>query len=363
MRIMEIVSGAGMNGAIQHCLLLSRELARRGNAVTVVCHPESWIARQLAADPVEQVASDLHRWPPDELRRVARIVRERGIEVMHTHMSRAHFFGVLLRWLTGIPSVATAHSRLIQLHWMFNDLVIAVSEATRRYHCSHNLVRPRRTVTIPNFIDDRRVARVPADARARVRASLGIGDDCLLAGAVGAATPRKGLLYLVRALPAILAAVPQARLAIVGGAVDAAYVAAVQAEAARLGVDSKILWTGHRDDVDHFMAAMDLCVLASLEEGFPLTILEAMAAGLPVVATAVGGVPECVVPGQTGLLVPPADPGALAEAIVELLRDPARCRRLGCAGRDRVRNHFSTDGQVAAIEAAVRRVASRRRAA
>ena len=165
MNIMEIISGTRVNGAILHCLLLSRELARRGNRITLVCRPGSWIGERAAEDGIEVVRSDLHRWPVNELRRLAGIVRQRKIDVIHTHTSRSNFFGVLLRWFSGAPSVATAHSRHLQLHWMFNDRVIAVSEATRHYHRAQNFVRASRIETIHNFIDYPRLLAVPSDAR------------------------------------------------------------------------------------------------------------------------------------------------------------------------------------------------------
>ncbi len=357
MNIMEITSGTEINGAVQHCYLLCRELARRGNRVTLVCRPGAWIGDQFNDGSLEVVRSDLHRIPFDELRRVAALVRERRIEVVHTHMSRAHFFGVLLRWFSGAPCAATAHSRYFQVHWMLNDLVIAVSEATRQFHRRWNLVRAGRIETIHNFIDAEGLLPVAEHARAEVRAEWGVEPSCPLVGAVGNVVPRKGLIYLVRALPRILAVVPNARLAIVGREISASYVAQLKAAAHELGVASRIVWAGHRTDVRRVLAALDLCVLASLEESLPLTILEAMAAGLPIVATAVGGVPECIRPGETGLLVRPADSRALAEAIVALLSDPATCRALGRSGAVRVREQFSPQGQTARIEAALARIA------
>ena len=94
------------------------------------------------------------------------------------------------------------------------------------------------------------------------------------------------------------------------------------------------------------LAALDVFALASLEENLPMVILEAMALGLPAVATAVGGIPECVVSGETGLLVPPADPQAMAAAVAGLLADPVRCRRLGEAARRKVQESFSLEGQI-----------------
>ncbi|MGO8688844.1 MAG: glycosyltransferase family 4 protein [Thermoguttaceae bacterium] len=355
MNIMEIVSGTRVNGAILHCLLLSRELARRGHAVTLVCLPGAWIGGQAAGNGIDVVRSDLHRWPTDELRRIAQLVRQRRIDVIHTHISRAHFFGILLRWFSGAPSVATAHSRHIQLHWMFNDRVIAVSEATRRYQRMHNFVRAGRIETIHNFIDYGRLAAVPPEARQRVRRSLGIGAEAPLLGIVGNVIPRKGLLYLVRALPEILAAAPTARLLVVGGEDRGGYAGRVRAAAQQCGASAAIIWTGHRSDIDELLAALDLYVLPSLEESLPLSVLEAMAAGLPVVAAAVGGIPECVVAGETGLLVPPAQSAPLAQAIVELLGNPERRRRFGEAGRRRVQERFTAESQAPSIEAAFAR--------
>jgi glycosyltransferase involved in cell wall biosynthesis len=360
MKTMQITSDWTPRGVSTHCMMLIRELVARGHDVTLVHRPGAWIAKKMQSDPVEMIESDLHRWPTDELRRITTIAKDRGVDVIHTHMSRAHFFGVLLRWFSAIPCVATAHSRHFQLHWMFNDLVIAVSEATRRYHRRYNFVRGNRIVTIHNFIDYRQLPVVTPDARRRVRASLGVDESYRLIGAIGAICRKKGQLYLVRALPRVLTAEPNARLLIVGGVRDHRYLRRVKATARQLNVGSKIIWAGHRDDVHEILAALDLCALASLEESLPMVVVEAMAAGLLVVATAVGGLPECVLANETGILVPPADDCALAEAIIPLLADPDRCRQLGQAGRRRVKQCFSTDSQVTLIEAAYDRVISRR---
>jgi glycosyltransferase involved in cell wall biosynthesis len=119
-----------------------------------------------------------------------------------------------------------------------------------------------------------------------------------------------------------------------------AYLDALERQASQLGVRDRVRFLGRRDDVPALLAAADALVLPSWQEGLPLVVLEAMAAGVPVVATSVGGTPEAVVDGETGLLVPPRDVPALTAAIDTLLDDPERARRLGEAGRRRVRERF-----------------------
>jgi glycosyltransferase involved in cell wall biosynthesis len=192
-----------------------------------------------------------------------------------------------------------------------------------------------------------------------MRASLGVPANALLLGIVGTILPGKGHVYLIRALPKILSAAANVRLVVVGAQESAEHGESLRQEAERLGVESKITWIGHRSDVSDFMSALDVCVVASLQENLPQVVLEAMAARVPVVATSVGGIPECVLPGETGALVPPRDSSALAEAIVGLLRDSELRRALGSTGRRRVQEHFSPDSQVPLIEAALARVVRR----
>ncbi len=360
MKIMQITSGLDMNGATTHCLLLARELKQRGHEIVFLCRPNSWIRERASAEGFEAVESDLHRWPADELRRISTYVQSRGVDVVHTHMSRAHAFGVLLRWKSGVPCVATAHSCLVQFHWMFNDLVIAVSDKARRFHESYNLVQPHRIRTIRKFIDDQHIHRLPDHERREIRQSFGVGDQNLLLGAVGTVLPKKGQLHLIRALPQLLEQVPNAKLLVVGDLGPADYVSKVKGEAKALGVDSKIIWAGGRNDVSRIVPAMDVSVLASLEEDFPLAILEAMAASVPVVATDVGGVAECVSVRETGLLVPPGDSDALARALASLAASPQTREAMGEAGRRRLLRSFSTRSQTNEVEKALSSVVHRR---
>lgn len=360
MRIMQITSGLTVNGATTHSLLVGRELATRGHDVVFLCRPDSWIGQEAASEGFDVLTSDMHRWPADELRRISTYIQHRGIDLVHTHMSRAHFFGVLLRWMSGVPSVATAHNCRVQFHWMFNDLVIAVSDKTRRFQESYNLVSPRKIVTIHNFVDEDKICDLSDEQRRQLRASFGVKDEDVLFGAVGAVFSRKGQLHLIRALPHLLEKAPNAKVLLVGDVDCPKYARQVKAEAETLGVASRVVWAGERDDASRILPAFDVSVLASLEENFPLVLLEAMAASLPVVATDVGGVAECVVSGKTGLLVPPADPAAMGEALASLAVSPESRKAMGQAGRMRLLRSFSARSQIHSVEKALASVVRQR---
>jgi glycosyltransferase involved in cell wall biosynthesis len=360
MNILEIVSGRGVNGAVVHSRMLAEELAARGHRVTLVCRPGAWIERELRGSAIDVVLSDLHRWPTDELRRIAALVEARAIDVVHTHMSRAHFFGVLLKWFSPVAVVATAHNRRIQPHWMFNDGVIAVSAAVARFQRRYNRVAARRLHVIHPFVEVTRFVPPAPEARRQVRAALGLADAALAIGAVGSVFREKGLVELVRALAAVRQSVPEACLVIVGdGPTD--YVARVVAESHRLGQAAHVTFTGWRADVPEIMGALDLLAITSAEESFSLVAAEAMATGLPVVASQVGGIAELVVDGTTGVLVPADGHHDLVKAIVQLLGDRERRRAFGLAGRARTLECYSPGTQVPMVEAMLATVAAERR--
>ena len=357
MRVMQIVSGAHVNGAVVHATLLCRALASRGHEVTLVCRPGAWIAAEVAPAGVAILESPQHR-SPAELWRISREARLRRVDVIHTHQTRSHNFGVLMRRLLHrIPTVATAHARRFQPQWCLNDAVIAPSRATARFLHRPNLVPWSRLEVIHNFLDTAPFEDVAGDARQRLRRVLDAADDDLLVGVVGAVIPGKGLDVVVRALPALRAACPRARVVVIGDG-ETPHGRSVRDLASRLGVADAIRWLGFRQDVPECLAALDLVAHASRDEQMPMAVLEAMAAGLPVVATAVGGVPECVVDGETGLLVAVDDVAALSAALVGLAGDGARRAAFARAAARRARQSFTADAILPAIERMYARVAA-----
>ena len=351
MRVAEIVSARVMNGAARHCVALSCALAGRGHQVLLLHRPE------LEPPPLPAGVTALaipFRRSPGALRALARRLKAARIEVIHTHMSSAHFHGALLRAFWGVPAVGAAHARHYQPHWLFNDRVIAPSRSTAAYHLKVNHVAPARMRVIPNFIDPDAYPQPTAERRTAARAALGLDPGALVIGSVADITAGKRPADLVAAARPLLQA--GARLLIAGAELDAAEAARVRAAARGLGVEL----LGRRADVPELLAAFDIFALASEREEMPVAVLEAMAAGLPVVAADTGGLAEMVVEGETGLLVPPRDVAAFGGRLQRLAGDPALRAGMGAAGRARALAEFGREAIVPRIEAVLQEAAALR---
>jgi glycosyltransferase involved in cell wall biosynthesis len=225
--------------------------------------------------------------------------------------------------------------------------VIAISEAVAGQFdgmpCTVHLVH--NGIPIDRF--------TPGDAPTGLREELGLPEDAPVACVVGRLTPWKGHQTLLRAWPEVLARTPDAHLLIVGEVAfwEDDYAAELHALADSLGIAHRVAWSGFRDDIPDVLRTVDLLVLASTDEPFGRVVIEGMAAGLPVVATASGGVPEIVRAGETGLLVPPEQPGPLGEAMAQVLAEPARARAMGAAGRTRAVECFDVRRVARQVEA------------
>jgi len=313
---------------------------------------------RFEGEPVELVNCSFRRWPSDELRRMARLIKDREIDLIHTHMSSAHFFGVVLRWAFGVPCVATAHCSRFQPHWRWNDFVIAVSQATYRFQRRYNLVPRRKLAVVYSAIDTKRFDKADNHSISTVRTNWDLRTNDLAIGVVGDIIARKGQLPLVRALPEILKKYPAAKLIIVGANesrkglnVDESYIRQVRGEAESLGVAGNIYWHGYTRDIATVMRAIDVCVVPSLTEPFGLVAAEAMAARTPVLASKVGGLVDIITQEENGLLVPPNQPQLLAAQILRLLDDAALRHKLGECGRKSVETRFSVPQQLKEVQA------------
>ncbi len=342
LKILQIISGRQVNGALVHCKLLTERLVRRGHDVTVMCRPDSWIWDQLNEINARVVLSEMNRWPLTELWRASRWVQREGFDVMHTHMSRAHAYGVLLRRLSGVPVVATAHNRYVQLHWRLNDRVIANSEATRQFHCRYNRVLQHKVSTIHCFVDLPRFAKLNPRSRMRMRRSWRVQEHQPVIGIVGDVVARKGHWYLFNSLPGLLRQFPDLLLVVTGRFKrNEPYVKKLRRYLLKHQLVGKVKWLGRRDNIPEIMSALDVLVVPSLEEPMGMVPLEAMAAGTPVIAARTGGLIEVVKHEVNGILVPVKDARSIETAVARLLSDAELGRAVSSRGLKWVHNQFS----------------------
>jgi glycosyltransferase involved in cell wall biosynthesis len=192
-------------------------------------------------------------------------------------------------------------------------------------------------------------AIVSSEGNHDIRAQHGIPHEALLLGTIANLLPLKGYEVMLDALPAILAAMPTVHYLIIGGG-GAEYCTRLKAMTVERGIAERVHFAGFQEFVASYLDALDLYVHPSLKEAFGLAVVEAMAMGKAVVATTVGGLPEVVAQGETGLLVPPGDAESFAAAVVSLLEDRARREQMGICGRARAQERFSLDASVAHME-------------
>jgi glycosyltransferase involved in cell wall biosynthesis len=289
------------------------------------------------------VASDLCRWLDAE-----------RIDIVHTHSYKPNLYARLAALpcrASGVKLVAHYHNEydnkwgkdgtlvLDRRLAGSSDALVAVSAAVQDHVASRLGIARDRIDVVPNGVE---VERFAAGEHASARAALGLPATGPVVGVVGRISEQKGQEDFIRAAVPIAAAIPEAVFLVVGSADDERLHASLRRLVHDLVLDDRVRFTGHVTDMPALYAALDLLVAPSRWEGFGLMLVEGMAAGRPIVATAVGAIPEVVGLSGAAVLVPPADEVALAKAVTPLLLDPVRRAAMGAAGRRRA-NDFSWD--------------------
>ena len=379
-RVLELRSVRGLGGGPEKTILLGAARSDPQRFRITVCYIRdardtqfrmSERAAELGLDYVEVV--ERHSFDPGIWRALRALVRERRIDIVHAHEHKTDLLGLLLARAEGVIPLATAHgwsglTAKERLYYYFDrrllaryPIVVAVSEPIRRTLIAHG-ARPTDLRRIPNGIDHHHFRRDDG-CRRRTRESLGVDDSTVVIGAVGRLEPVKRFDVLIDAV-AQLRNEPRTILVLAG---DGSCRAALEAQRDALGLGDRVRLLGHRDDVLAIHRGLDVYAQSSDSEGIPNAVLEAMAVETPVVATNVGGTPEIIDSGVHGLLVPAADPGALARAIVETLSDRDATAARVCAARRRIEHELSFHARNQAIEAIyeelMQRFADRREAA
>ena len=359
-RVLHVITSLHRGGAQRHLHILMAGQRAAGWSVDLAYLKDPYLVNQFQG--VARRVIDLRAGAavsPLVIPRLIQLIRAEQYDVIHTHLLKADAYGAIAACLAGgavlisskhndeavlrRPLVGPVHGWLSRL----TDRVIVLSEHVGRYMRDLGHVPSGRLRRVYYGITpDAGAAK--AAARPAVRTEFGVPAEAPLLLTVGRLDPQKGHLDLIGALRRVVAALPSVHLVIAGAPqqASAAYEQALRATTAAPELATRVHWAGHRDDVPALLAACDIVVQPSHWEGFGLVLVEAMAARRPVVATAVSAIPEVVRDGETGLLVPPHDPDALARALLQLCGDPEHRTRLGAAGAARVQSHFTAERMV-----------------
>jgi glycosyltransferase involved in cell wall biosynthesis len=361
---MQVVLSLGAGGTERLVIEIVRSLHRQSIESVVCCLDEegAW-AGEVTRLGVPVVALNRRAgFRPSLGRTIARLAEHHNVNVLHCHHYSSFVYGQIASLIKpSLRVVFTEHGRLSDAppsrkRRLVNPLlgrlpaaIYAVSEDLGRHMVSEGFPTSRVQV-IHNGIDPGR--RTSEHGRRRARLALNLPDKAFVVGTVARLDPVKDLPIMLQAFATVQSRIAGARLVIVG---DGAERQSLETIGRQLGIGDAVIWAGQREDVRDLLPALDVYCNSSVHEGVSLTILEAMAASLPVVATRVGGNPE-VVDAETGLLVPPRSASTLSLALMTLAADAPRRALMGEAARRRVETSFSIDRMVAAYASDYRRL-------
>mgnify|MGYP000861575471 CR=1 FL=1 len=350
MRVAQLIDNLKWGGAQKMMAQLAQALAERQHEITVISLGSSNtpLAEDLRAHHIRVVEfSAPHLFDPVRLGHLAHFLRSEKFDILHSYLTYANIMGVLAGKLTGVPVVASLHSAGIDPRF-YHPIRYQIETWLLRFgaHCviangcsiakaNQQRLGHKRIVVIPNAVTI--PPSISTAERVALRAELLPKPNRLLLISVGRLSPPKGYSDLLTAFAKVLPTHRSVFLMIVG---DGSLRSELERQVESLVLNQDVLMTGARSDIPRLLAASDLFVNASHWEGLSVAILEAMAAGLPVVATSVGDTPRIVIPG-TGLVVPPQQPAHLAEALCKLLDQPQMLPILGEAARNHITNHYN----------------------
>jgi glycosyltransferase involved in cell wall biosynthesis len=357
LKLMLVTVGLGVGGTETQILEMASRLDRARFDVLVCGLKKSGVvAEELRARKVRVVTLDgAGKGDLRVLYRLARLIRAERPDIIHAFLGFANLAASLVGRLLGVPVIIWSYRDVevwkTRAHWLADragarraDAITCCSDAVRQFVLAHINGHASKLVTIHNGVDPGAFDSPPGVSRAQLQ----LREAGAVIGAISRLDePKKGLAVLLHALADVARrnGMPAWQCVLVG---DGPARDGLRQLAEEIGLQGRIVFAGMRRDAASVLPVMDIFVCPSLYEGFGIAIVEAMAAGRPVIASRVGGIPEIVVHEDTGLLVPPGDAGALADAIAALLSRPDRARAMGARGRERARQRFS-------IETAVRR--------
>ncbi|MCL5886908.1 MAG: glycosyltransferase [Actinobacteria bacterium] len=295
--------------------------------------------------------------------KLSKLLREREIELLHTVLTRSDVLGPLAAKIAGVPHVVSSiEGKLISSHGIPSrwrrvayrlgyryskqqiDRFIAISSKTKTDHCREFRINPDKIVVVHNGVEPDRFDYKQCLAASQQRCN----SNAHVLGYFGVLGRHKGVDTIIEALPLILERYPNTSLLLVGEGNDTPL---FQQRVRELKLEDNVVFSPWRQEVSGIMEAFDVFILPSQAEGMPWAVLEAMASAKPVIATAVGGIPEAVVDGETGILLSNSKPETIARAVLSMLDSPERMLQMGCAGRRRIEDCFTVSIEMRKIEA------------
>lgn len=357
MKILHVEAGKHLYGGARQVQYIAEGLAARGVETLLACPTGSDIAHR---QPAGTRLLEMRMGGDGDAGltfRLASVIRAEKPDLVHLHSRRgADTWGALAAKLAGVPCVLSRRvdnpeSRLaVALKYRLYDHVITISEGIREVLLSEGLA-PEKVSCVRSAVDPAPfLTTVDPEA---FRAEFRLPQDALVIGVVAQMIPRKGHRYLFAALPELVEHYPELQVLVFGqGPLEAE----LRADVAARGLGGTVHFAGFRHDLAHWIGGLDLLVHPAEMEGLGVSLLQAAAAGVPVITSRAGGLPEAVQDGVTGILCPPGDVPALAAAIERLVADPVLRTQYGEAGRARILAEFSIDGMVEGNLAIYRKV-------
>jgi len=351
-RLMIITHDLAIGGLQRVVVQICKNINRDMFEVNVLCLRE----KGEFAEEIEKMGIKIFLLPREENSKnylafvqVAQILRKEKIDLIHTHNIEPFVDGTLGAILAGGRTlIHTDHARNFPDKWkyMFHEWlvshfaykIVGVSEHTSENLVKYEKISRKKIITIPNGVDGKELD-IPID-RIKKKKSLGLGNAGFIIGVGVRLTEQKGLKYLIKAMQKVVNELPDIRLLIAG---DGPLKDRLQKLAVDLGVDENVIFLGARLDIPELLQVFDLYVLPSVWEGLPMVLLEALAAGCPVIATEVGGTATAIKHGVNGSLVPPESPQALSDEIIRLLKNKDQRDQYIINGKKIFRESFSSE--------------------
>lgn len=371
--ILHVITRMTRGGAQENTLATVQGLSKRGYQVTLLTGPsfgnEGEILSQALEEGLEvvilpELVREVSFWKDlIAYQKLRSWLAQRHYAIIHTHTSKAGFLGRVSAYFSSPSSILihTPHGHVFHSYFKplkeklflvlerltarWTDCLIALTERCRREHLELKVGIPEQWVTIPSGVEEKFFQDI--GSREELLNSLGISPERKIIGFIGRLAPVKGAAYLIEALPEIFQEIPEAHCLIVGEGEEKLR---LEKRVEEWELKHRVTFAGHQKNPAPYLSAFDVLVVPSLNEGMGRVIVEGGLLCKPVVGTNIGGIPDLIEPQETGLLVEPKNPSQIAKAVMQLLQDPLRCKRLGMTLRAKVLNGFTADQMLDKID-------------